>query len=1200
MPIARKRLQYFLAGSAGLGAAALGGALIHYTRPSVQRELLLERLHGAGWTGDIASVSLRLDGELSLDGLKLTDPSGRRYEASHVEGALSPWETLLGTPHVERLEAEGLVLDLSEAVSGTGAGGAFSIPAVRADSVNARGAVKLAGGRRVAFDLRAREVDTRKGATLVFRLADAAGPTLTGELRAKISGSTENLPEDPFALWATLRPSVVVQAEARPSAGSPAAATIDITADAATATLAVRAGKGRADLRANLAVDGSWKLAGDLAVDRTSLAPWLGDATPPAFATRGKVSANWHPVTRATGATVAFSGELDAPRVGAAGLRAFAVEAAFSGVPGGAWSIRKIHAEAGSSAAPRAILVDAAGVTVHPGERWRVETAEGRAASVRLDRAPLAWLNPFLSDRGVSLSGGEVSGEVRLARDASGRVTLDSGSGLASTAFSAMRDGRVWLDKLEFLLPLRAERAPDGALSASVSGARLTRAGESVVSADLEWARDAAGAARLSASAFASPGALPTGLLPGGACDYCRETGLRFAGGVRVGFPISGPAVIESGRLEGVMRDGRRAFGASLLRPLAPGAPYRDGGALVALEFKGAPLSLLNPLLGGPSLDGVAESGDLHLSLSDSGWKLARPAEGAPAFVRGLSWTNARGRTVLAPTDARGSLQWEQSGEGRWRLGLDDITFENSTGRALGGRLDFAWDGDAPGAFSANLTGDLGAFAAAVPALGRARIASGEYSVRLGHDPETADEGLADVEFRGVRAAPEAPALGLQASARLSRDESGLTRMRAPLALSGPSGVTRLELSASVRKRGGVREWDAALKGDTLHADDWVALFSGYSAPAAPGAGGARTGRDIPDTKPFWSGDAGRFSASLEAVRVAGESVAKPSVSLVVTPERITATGFGAQLRGLPVSGEGALGFTAGSERPYVLTAKAAGRDMPVGRIVEAVSPNASGWVDGDFDLDFGAAANGGTPSALADNLVLTLEARSSEGTLRFFRADNEAVRLSGELAEVAGDLAGDLGRILGKRAPGVGRLLDGASVIQKALNLVKYKRFALSLKRMPDGSIELPSAEVMGETLRLSGSGRIGPAQGPEFRDRHATVNARLDGRNVIADALRAIGRTEGAADNEGWVAGPEMRYDGPLNNLRNNLLNNLFRAVSAPTPGDRPKSIPGAALKVTAGAAAGAAGAVGAVLDAVAKPVVGGGSSADAPPAR
>lgn len=1147
-PRSRRRLLLSLAVAGVTGASALSLALWHYTRPEVQRELLLDALRGAGWTGDVATVSAGLTGDFLVESANLTDPAGRRYSLARAEGRVALWDTLTGAPHVERLTAEGLVADLSPGrETGPKAPGRASSGrhrSFRVDAADISGKVSGGPGGGLRFELRARDVDTESGGVVVFRAASESGPVFTGEARARFSGGLV-ASDDPLAVWASLNPVLTVEAEARPAAESPVAVALTLTADSDSAVLEARSGAGRADVRATVSPAGALKAEGRLALDRTSLAPWMKEATPPGFSARGDFHLTYDRAARAVDASARFSGEVDAPKVGPAGLRAFSVEADVSGAPGGAWHVRRLHGAAGSPAEPRALLLEAGALTLHPGAAFIVETSPGRAVNLRLARAPLAWLNPFLRGSGWAFASGAASGELSLSRDAEGRFTLESGSGLNCGPAVVLRDGRVWLDDLSLSLPLKMERAPDGALSLSLSKAGLVRGGETVAGADLEWKGDRTGAGLLTAKALVAPGALPADFLPGEACRFCRESGLRFPGEVRVRADGRGAFRVESARVEGVTSAGVRAFAATLLRPVSSAGIAPDARPLAAFEFKGAPLSLFKSLPGLAAVPGgVAETGDLHVSRTRSGWKVFRPEGGAAAFVRGFSWTDAAGVVRVAPTDARASILWEQTPAG-WRLNLGELSFDNPAGHALGGRFALDWAAGEPASVSADLAGDLPALEASVPATRALRAQGGAYALKANHAAASASS-LAEVSLTRLRFEGSSE-LGLAMSARLTRDGDAARFSLQPV-LKGPSGTTHLSLEGSLLRRGSGRVWDATLAGGVFHADDWAPLWASPSVRADGAAGAPSAMPEKADAAPFWAGHEGRLAVSLEAVRVAGQSVTHPRANLRLDKGRLAAESVSAEFQGFPAQGDAALEFRTGEPRPYVLTAKAGARTVAMGRVIGAVSPKAAGWIDGDFDLDFAASGDGATTADLSHRLTFSARAESRSGTLRFFRVDNEAVRLSGELAGVAGDLAGDLGRILGKTAPGVGRLLDGAAVIRRALDLVRYRRLELAVTRLPDGSFEVPKAELEDEVLRLFASGKIGPAEGPSFSDRHALVSARLDGRNAIAEALRALGGSSGGTDAAGWLTGPELRYDGPLNNLRSNLLNNLFRAVSAP----------------------------------------------------
>lgn len=1151
MSPSRKRLLRFLAASAGLGAFALGGAAWHYTRPSVQRALALDALRGAGWTGDISAVSAGLGGAVSAEGVDLTDAAGRRFRVNRISGDIGLLAALTGDIHIGKLSVDGLVVDLAgakapaekPAVAPAKTPGKF--PRIRVDAADIAGRVSLAGGRSLGLELRVRNADTRSGGTAVFTVADSAGPVVTGEARAKFSGEPVPGP-DPLAVWRSLDPAVSLDAEARPAAGAPVAATLALEADAAGAKLAVRAGTGRIELKVAPGDAGKINFTGDILIDRTAFAAWTRNPLPE-FSAKGRFACAFDPATLAVDATVTASGDSAEPPTGAGGPRGFSLATSFSGSPEGPWRIRNLHAEIGAKGAAKPVVAEASALTVWPGDNWRVETAAGEAASVKLAGAKLAWLNPLVAPTGWSFASGDATGTLRLTRDAAGKLSADSGAGLAVTDLAVLRDGRPYLDKLALTLPVGATRAPDGALAAAGTKVVVARAGATVLEADFAWNSGATGAGVLTVATKISPGALPGDFLPGGACSFCKDTGLELATTARVSRSGSGATTVESAKVEAVTRDGVRALAATLARPLDPENIPADGAPVASLAFRGAPLSLFNTLLRGPVLGGVAETGDLTVSKTASGWKVARPAEGAPAFVRGLSWTDAAGTVRLAPTDARGTVAWEQTPDG-WKLALDKTGFTNAGGVALSGDLAFVWSGGGLAKVDADLRGDAPALATSLPDARKANLSSGAFTLQAHHGGE--GESTLDLNLTNLRPAGSGAPLGAVVRLRTSA-EKGVRKFSSPIVLSGPSGVTKLALDGTLAGDAAGNLWNASVTGDTLFADDWKALFASPAGgkATAPSEKAPRPGNPKPDTASFWAGNSGKFAVALDAVKVAGETVTKPRLALVATPARFAAESFSGELRGIPAGGSGEIAFKAGEPKPYALAAKGGVTALPLGKILATVAPNAAGWVDGDFDLRFSAAGSGENLGMLFSNTTCAVDAESRDGTLRFFKVDNEAVRLSGEIAGMAGDLAGDLGKILGKKSPAAGRILSGGSVIQKALSVVNYKKFALSLKRLPDGSLEMPAAELSNAALRLHASGRLGPALGAAFLDRNASVAARLDGRDVIAEALRGLGRAADKPGADGWLEGPELRYEGPLNNIRNNLLNNLFRAVSIPS---------------------------------------------------
>ena len=944
------------------------------------------------------------------------------------------------------------------------------------------------------------------------------------------------------SLSAGAPPLLEVDAEAREGVSALVAAKLSLTADADRADLVVTAGTGTVKLHLTPGDSGDRTLSGDWTLDRSVVAPWLNRPLAD-FSTKGSFRIGFNPVTRALAATVSASGASVGPLFGAAAPEGFAMETSFSGrLDDMTFRIPDLHMEITSAAAQKAVVLDATALEISRGELVRGAGGRASSGSLKLTGAPLAWLNPILERSGFACASGDVSGKLDLVCDNAGNLTVDSGEGLKFSPAALTRDGKPWLPRLTLEFPVRVTRGADGAFLATGSKVALRHSGAEVATTDFSWKSDVAGAGELEASATVSPGALPEDFLPGGACKFCAETGLTLSATTRIGRSAAGALTVSSAKIEAVTRECVRALAVTLARPLDPAAVPADGAPLANFAFKGAPLSLFNPLFGGPLLGGVAEAGDLEISKTASCWKVARPASGAPAFVRGLSWTDASGATRLAPTDLRGSLGWERTPAG-WKLSLDDTTFTNAAGCALAGRATLS-GGACLSSLDADVSCSVPALAASLPDLRKPAFVTGDFTLKARRSGK-GDASL-DLGIQNLTTVSGAKPCGLTLRATTS-EEGGVRVFSAPAVLSGPSGETKFALDGTLRETVAGKDWNVSLTGGTLFADDWNALFppsgvSGGAPQAAPAPSVRAAVPTTPDTDPFWTGDTGRFSVALDAVKFAGETVDKPAAVVVVTPERLATESLAARWRGLPVRGDATLAFKSGDPKPYALSARCDVEKLPLGAVVGTFAPNASGWIDGDFDVALAASGTAANAGALASGTTLDVSLKSRDGTLKFFRADNEVVRLSGEIAGVAGDLAGDLGRMLGKSAPaGQSGLLSAASVLQKALVSVKTSK--------PGPGPEAHAGRRAGDDFRRLVQRCAAPARPRRLRPgrRHGVPRPQRDRRR----APRRQGRHRRGAsrpwpaadkpDDAGWLAGPEPRHEGPLNNLQNNLLNNL-----------------------------------------------------------
>lgn len=1124
----------------------------------MQRELALMALKESAFTGDIAGVSVGLGGAFEVTGVDLTDAKGRRFKVAEAAGRLSVWDAIFGEIHIARLDASGVDADLvkvkkpgdkDDEEDDKPASHLGAPPVVRVDSADIAGTVTVVAGAPARFNLRIRNLDTLSGGTAFVSLVRVGGgPVVTGDATLKFAGKAPEAPASGREVLRALAPTLVVQAEAREKENGPVSARLNLSADVSGAVLKATCAGGAVNLKAGFGTDDRVELKGDWKLDRSALAVWT-KAPVPEFTASGTVVAGHDFTSKTTTVKLTGTGRTIAPQAGWSGPDAFAFAADFSGVSKGPWRIRNLHLDAGTSGAPTSVVaVDAGAITLYPNAAWRMETAAGEAASVKLRAFPAVWLNPLLKSSGAAFVSGDFSGDLKLGGDTTGTVSLDSSGGVTSSPLKLSVSGRPALSGLTVKIPVSLVRTADGALTVKGSGVGLELAGKPVANAGFTWRSGASGDGELDAKLFLSPGALPADFIPGGVCKFCADTGLGVSADAALARRAGGAITVSKAHVEAVTREGVRALSATLLKPLGADAMPPVGEPAVALAFKEAPLALANPLLGGPVLGGVAESGDLVVSRTASGWRVERPAAGAPAFVRGLSWRGADGVPVLLPTDTRGSIVWENTAAGR-NLSLDDATFENRKGRALKGNFALR-SGAGIESAKADLVFNLSALTASLPSLGKTLVEDGSGTLKLNYSPR----GDSTVAFAvsGVRRTGVEGDYGATVNGRVALEKNGFS-WNTPVILSGPSGVTKVTVVGSLAGEAGARVVDLTVHGDRVYGDDWKA-FAAAKIPEPVPAKGISWDAGTPekpasaDTVSFWNGYTGRVAVSFDAVDFAGEKIGSPQVVVKATRERLATESLSANWRGLPVSGGATLDFRAGAAKPYVFAGSGSLTGVPLGKVVASVSPNAAGWIDGDFDGKFAATGAAENPGALAASVTCDADLRSRDGTIKFFKADNETVRMSGDLAGIAGDIAGGLGKILAEKTPGVSKALEGASVLQKALRSVEYKSLVLVAKRTPDGAIAISDATLVSDLMKISASGLLGPSTGAGFLDRHAEVSATLSGKNIIADALRGIVGKTAITDGYGWVSAPSLQYDGPLNNVKNNLLNNLLRSVSAP----------------------------------------------------
>ena len=1161
----RRRLALFLAAAATAGLTVAGVALWHCTRPEVQRAWVTDALTRAGWSGRIAAVSLSPDGVFRAEDIDLTDPQHRRWRVAAISGELALWETLFGDTRIRSLDVSGLTVDTAAATDRPAGGTAphaaspgFTLPKLRIDRADLGGTHTIAG-TPAKLSLRIRDFDTRSGGSLIFGIDPAKGPGLTGEARLRYAANaTVYTGARDFLDRAA--PVLAIDAECRARAGGRPLATLVLRADNTGGTLAATSGASKLAAKLVFGADGAPVLTGESEVRSGDLAPPVLGTTTPDFTARAAFKVSASPGLAAFRASLTASAIKTTPAPGSPDT--LALEADLSGEPGGRVAIGRLTVSVGDAAGGALAAADISGLTYAPATGLHAGDAGTAQARLRCRAVPAVWLNAVTGDRAI-FEAGTIGGETVLTLDGTDAAGTPRGAPLHLTGIAFRRPGTPALTGIDATLPLRLAVTSRGDIGAALDGATVTLAGAPLATGSASWRSDPAGD-RFGIDARLFPGALPSGFLPGGVVEFCTRTGAAFTLVAEAARTPAGDITVRSATLEAVAKNGTKALAVTLPRPLPLATPPADGRPLALLSFKGAPLGLFNPWLGGAVLAGTAERGDLDVSLNADGWRVARSGGGEPATIRGLAWTDARGTVRLRPTDAEGTPVWQGLKDG-WRLSLTGVRFTNAKGAALTGALAFDWK-DGPSAIDADFGGELLALNESLPDAVASGITSGAFTVKIAR---ARADGASSAEI-GIRNLKTAGAAGT-ATVDLrgtAKPDGGIVRIDAPLVFSGPSGVTRASLAGDFTPGKDGRRWRLKLAGDTLYADDWLA-FAARPEPAAPAAAGGTPSpapAPRPDTVPFWAGETGTFDIGFDTVRVAGEVLEKPKLALEAEAAVLRTVACETVWRGVPVTGRAALAFKSGSAAPYALTAAAGAARVDLGRLVTAFSPRAKGMIEGAFDIAATASGEAPTAPALAKAVRTDLRLTGSGGVLRFFKADNEVVRLSGDIVGIAGDIAGDIGRVIGKKVPVAGKALSSLSLLRSVLGSIGYDTLTLTATRLPDGAFRPAAVEIVNDTLRLRASGGIGPDTGGGFGTRIAAITGSIEGKGPVGTALGALGA--GGAKDGDWTAGPPLRFDGPLNNVGADMLNNLFRSASpfgssAPEGSDRPAPVIDDAVK-------------------------------------
>lgn len=1093
-------------------------------------------LEEAGVKGSVNRVEASVDGTFAADGVDLTLADGTRVRAESVRGDLAVLALLRGHIQVASLEGKGLDITLAPAAPAAaepdapGAPGSpdLGLGRLSCGPLALTGRLQLADGTVIRFNLRSEGIDPSGAADLRAGLAwpgrAVGGSTTDPRAEVVASASFARTLGAHGASWQALADDIaklrvrLTTRDAGPlSAGGPQLEVEAERREGLAGKVNLRDAKGLTALDGtfalgeSLALRGKLNLAtGDLGIlapsDRSQLCRVRGDldlsARPDRWQVSGDLAAAWDDLS-------VFSRSIPA------GTRCeWKARLAAQGA-GAAWSVDS------------AVIEGPGGVTVRINKplRWNggllPSDSSGAPIELAASDAPVSALAPLLAATGcVPVAGTwSVGAEVAFA---AGEAVVTCPRAASVSGLAVERDGAPLLANLDLALPLRADRGGIG-----VTGFRGGVGGRSLVSGDASVRPGAAGDWQADLRVRVDLGDL-AGQPGWESIPFDRLRGVTVElNAALAGKPGEAPVVTGS---TGLIRNA-----AAELLTLRQRAPLKLDGALPSgplFEARASdlPLESLTALVPGLGLSGTLARADLTLGARSDGTWYVRSEAGALRFAdTGVAWA---GTAYLEHCDLTTEIDLS--------FGAATVLRFEKTDLRCRGRVLAAGAATVPlgkGWPTAELQGELGALATQPFARALGQVAAGSYQATL---KPRGDKGLAaEVTVRDAGFRDRALRVSVaQASATLEPD--GDAAVLAGTFRLGATGESAGKFRVRTESRGAARHWEAKVDIDELALDDWLGLAATETDPAV----------DRPnlttDRQPAWSGHTGSLELTLAKGGLGDLAVRELALNATLTGEAAKLTSLSGKVMGGTLAGDGALTFnrtTTGG--PYVLNATASIANLDLAQVA-ALVPAMRGNAEGKAHGRVGALARAPNLSQLARNLAIDLAVDGEKGAVRLPRSAATLSQKIGSMADVGigvAVLTAALGK--GKTAETAAKVAVQGTLLremQKAAENYRYDRLELRAQRLADGSVQLSRAEVRGETLSLTASGKLTALPGQGLLDCPIDINAQLLGSGTLGDCFRELGYDNGAPTGDGQRQGPWFKVAGSINRVQTNLVDVLL----------------------------------------------------------
>lgn len=754
--------------------------------------------------------------------------------------------------------------------------------------------------------------------------------------------------------------------------------------------------------------------------------------------------------------------------------------------------------------------------------RLRVASGSGDVGRLVLHGVPLAWIRPFVT--GFDVSGGAMAGEFAV-RAGDQRVEVISVAPVAVDRLSLARDGRLLLDRADIRVSPDLMLGADSDVLTLREIALTTPAGDALRwSGRVELPHATAGTLVAQAQGEAD---FPSLLNPLVGLGHLRGRG-EFE------FTLS-PQRFELRSLRSEVSTGA---GQRLLMATASRA--------VAVDVQKLQLIPLGPEeieLGRLAFD--------HVSLEQFPiLQSIMPLRGE-VQPGGFVVTTKAGRVFLRPTAALqvSGLTVESAGQ-RW---VDGLTVQSSPTVEFGGVADWKIsDGatvvkDRRGTMLVELNLEASAGAAGL----RAGAGFNVDLAALGQQPalaslRTLTSGRAGGE---VRAAFSAQAVQVEArttmnnlvaregnqalptanlSLRAVRAADGKLSVEVPMLLDRLGQRSDLKLTVNALPEAGTLIVNARLEGERLELEDALALASLLNDPAGNPATPTQpaskpsVARKAPaDARPAWHGFGGLVTLDVKQLtRGKDWSATDFRGTLRVEPAQVKLEGVEAKVNGTgALSAQADLAFRDGAQ-PYALQGGFVLSEFDVGALFKAFDPGKPPVLEGVFGVAGKVAGGGATIDDLLARTRGSFELKSQRGVFRGLRRTSEKM----SVATKAVDAVAALGSLFGsskvketaEKVAGQNYQIDQ---LAQTLAELPFDQFVIRARRDEKLDFQIEELSLLAPEVRLTARGGVTHVEGRPLMEQPLNLSYQLAARGKLEQTLGRLKALDGSKDDLGYA---------------------------------------------------------------------------------